>query len=133
MQVKLQRAAELTGKSRSTIHRAMEKGRVSFTTSEDGERVIDTSELERAFGLLPQGEEVRNAENDTDRHEPELVELRSQLTVERERTRMLTERVDELRVERDAWRTQATGLLGDKRERDTSGRVPFWRRWLETS
>lgn len=133
MLVKLQRAAELTGKSRSTIHRAMEKGRVSYTTDEDAERVIDTAELERVFGLLPQGATEQGDVTDTQRNDTTLIELRSQLTLERERTRMLEERVDELRDERDAWRSQATGLLTDKRERDTSERVPFWRRWLSAS
>jgi hypothetical protein len=43
--VGLQRAAELTGKSRSTIHRAMNAGRLSYEKNESGERLIDVSEL----------------------------------------------------------------------------------------
>lgn len=131
MQVKLQRAADLTGKSRSTIHRAMEKGRVSFTTSEDGERVIDVAELERAFGLLPQDDTAHTVSDSGDRHAMELLELRSQLTLERERTRMLEERVDDLREERDAWRNQATGLLTDQRQKEVS--LPFWRRMFPST
>jgi hypothetical protein len=43
--------------NQSTIHRAMKTGRLSYTVSETGERRIDTSELERVFGLKPPGRE----------------------------------------------------------------------------
>ena len=46
-----QRAAELTGKSKSTIQRAMNSGKLSYELDQNGRRVIDVSELERAFGL----------------------------------------------------------------------------------
>ena len=47
--VGLMKAAELTGKSASTIHRAMKAGRLSFNMNEHGERVVDASELFRVF------------------------------------------------------------------------------------
>lgn len=131
MKVKLQQAAELTGKSRSTIHRAMEKGRVSFDNDATNERVIDVSELERVFGLLPQDGTGGTVSDHLERHDAELIELRSQLDLERERNRMLTERVNELCEERDAWRGQATGLLLDQREKLAT--VPFWRRLFPAS
>ena len=46
-----QRAAELTGKSKSTIQRAMAGGKISFERDANGRRVVDVSELERVFGL----------------------------------------------------------------------------------
>ena len=49
-----QRAAELTGKSKSTIQRAMKSGKISFELDHNNRRVIDVAELERAFGLVPQ-------------------------------------------------------------------------------
>jgi hypothetical protein len=45
--VGLKRASELTGKNQSTIHRAMKAGRLSYSLSDSGERLLDTSELTR--------------------------------------------------------------------------------------
>ena len=114
--VTLQRASELTGKSRSTIHRAMEKGRLSFEKDETGSRVIDVSELERAFGLRPYDGDERHDVDELHRHNVQLIELRAQLEIERSKRAMLEERVEELREERDRWRNQAERILTDQRE-----------------
>ncbi len=45
-------ASRVAGVGRSTIVRALKSGRLSATTNEHGERVIDTSELARVFGPL---------------------------------------------------------------------------------
>ncbi len=45
-------ASRVAGVGRSTIVRALKSGRLSATTNEQGERVIDTSELARVFGPL---------------------------------------------------------------------------------
>jgi hypothetical protein len=45
-------AARAVGTSRASIQRAIKSGRLSATTNEHGERVIDLSELLRAFGPL---------------------------------------------------------------------------------
>src|SRR3954468_12659456 len=45
-------AAELTGKHRSTINRAIEKGHLSATRDEFGHFLIDPAELERVYGTL---------------------------------------------------------------------------------
>lgn len=113
--VTLQRAAELTGRSRSTIHRAMEKGRLSFEKDETGNRVIDVSELDRAFGLRPQRDAEPDDALELQRHGVQLIELRAQLEIERSKRALLEERVDELREERDRWRNQAERMLTDQR------------------
>jgi len=46
-----QRAAELTGKSKSTIQRAMNNGKLSYEMDNNKRRIIDVSELERVYGL----------------------------------------------------------------------------------
>jgi hypothetical protein len=51
--VGLHEAARLSGKSRSTLHRAMTAGRLAFSVDELGQRRIDTAELDRAFGVSP--------------------------------------------------------------------------------
>ena len=50
MQQTITQAAQLYGKARSTIHRAIEAGRLSCTTRGDGVRLIDLAELIRLWG-----------------------------------------------------------------------------------
>src|SRR5918993_2315728 len=92
--VTLLRASELTGRSRSTIHRAMEKGRLSFEKDETGNRVIDVSELDRVFGLRPQHEADPVDTDELHRHDVQLIELRAQLEIERSKRALFEERVD---------------------------------------
>jgi hypothetical protein len=139
--VGLQRAAELTGKSRSTIHRAMNAGRLSYEKNESGERLIDVSELQRLFGEV-RPEDVKNDALGDRGHATQLAETRAQLELERAKNGLLAERIEELkgreaelREDRDRWRAQAeqaTRLLthqpaGVPRLGDDSGQR---RRWL---
>ena len=57
MQVGLTEAARLTGKDQSTITRACQSGRLSFTKDESGNRMFDLAELERVYGPLRKPEE----------------------------------------------------------------------------
>jgi hypothetical protein len=57
MQVGLNEAARLTGKDQSTITRACQAGRLSFSKDKSGSRVFDIAELERAYGPLHKPEE----------------------------------------------------------------------------
>jgi excisionase family DNA binding protein len=50
--VTVSQAAALTGKNRSTVIRAIEKGHVSATRDEFGHYLIDPAELERVYGAL---------------------------------------------------------------------------------
>ena len=50
--VSITEAAQLAGKDRTTIHRHIKKGKLSKGTDEEGNPVIDTSELERVYGSL---------------------------------------------------------------------------------
>lgn len=51
--VNVAKAAELTGKSKSTIQRALKSGRLSYTVNDSDDKEIDTSELERVYGPFP--------------------------------------------------------------------------------
>lgn len=137
--VGLTRAAELTGKSPSTIHRAMRKGRVSFEVDDHGARLVDVAELERAFGLRAPPTPDGNGATPLQRHGMAVVELRAQLELAQMRAAMLEERMreialqrDEIREDRDRWRVQAERLLTDQRDRVEPGRrAPGrWRRLL---
>ena len=48
--VGIQRATELTGRSKSTIQRAMKTGKISYEV-DNGRKLIDVSEIERVFGI----------------------------------------------------------------------------------
>ncbi|MFN2410924.1 MAG: hypothetical protein ABR539_11595, partial [Halomonas sp.] len=53
MQQTISQAAQLYGKARSTIHRAIDSGRLSCSFRGDGVRVIDLAELIRLWGEPP--------------------------------------------------------------------------------
>ena len=48
----LQDAIELTGRSRRSLYRDMDAGRVSYRARPDGRRELETAELIRAYGAL---------------------------------------------------------------------------------
>ena len=113
-------AAKATGKSKTTLHRAIKSGRISASKAEDGSYSIDPAELHRVFpavtagtplGLLPKNDEKRLSNT--------LSALSIQLEMhekERERERaLLQETIADLREDRDKWRQQATSLLTDQR------------------
>jgi len=108
-----QRAAELTGKSKSTIQRAMNSGKLSFELDANGRRIIDVSELERVFGL----QENPATQNNT---QAELDKVSSMLEVERMKMRIKMledqleardEQIEDLKAQRDKWQTQASQVL----------------------
>ncbi len=110
-----QRAAELTGRSKSTIQRAMKNGKISFEKDPNGRRVIDVSELDRAFGLQPT--EAQAASNTV---EQELEKASSMLETERLKMRIkmledqlqaANDQIDDLKSQRDEWQKQASQVL----------------------
>lgn len=115
-------ASRVAGVGRSTIVRALKSGRLSATTNEQGERVIDTSELARVFGPL-KGNDYPN-EQAVDSHDigqnGDMVSLlREQLTAALEREQQAIEQGRErearllamLEVEQAARRDLETKLL----------------------
>ena len=127
MSYTLNEAAKATGKSKTTIHRALKSGKVSAAKTDSGAYAIEPAELHRVFPPVP-GE--RNAErsirNDEEQPNNDAGTLRIQLeSVEKERERerqQLKETIADLREDRDRWRQQATALLEDKRPRG------FWKK-----
>lgn len=112
--VGLSKAAELTGKSPSTIHRAMDRGRLSFEKNDLGDREIDTAELFRVFPPKkaedgPQEIAPAIASNDA-RHSTQAAILEAQLQAEREKFRLLERQLEDIREDRDHWRAQAERL-----------------------
>ena len=105
----LSQAAKLTGKSKSTINRAIKTGKLSATRHDDGSYSIDPAELSRVFNMEPhEGSKRSDAEPDGTRLLERLEALEAMLNREREISA-------DLKEDRDRWRQQATALLTDQR------------------
>lgn len=120
MSYTLNDAAKATGKSKTTIHRAVKSGKISASKLENGAYSIDPSELHRVFPRVTQErQEERSEAIQTEHQGNTLGTLRMQLeSIEKERERerqQLQETIVDLREDRDKWRQQATALLEDKR------------------
>ncbi len=114
-----QRAAELTGRSKSTIQRSMNSGKLSFEIDGNGRRLIDASELDRVFGLLPQGAATGPSSQETT-PQNELQRAADMLEIERlkmrargleEQIEMLREQLEDMRGQRDLWQKQSQQIL----------------------
>ena len=108
-ELSLSQAAKLTGKSKSTINRAIRTGKLSATRHEDGTYSIDPAELARAFDVEPlEGAKRRDADPDGAPLLERIATLEAMLSREREISA-------DLKEDRDRWRQQATALLTDQR------------------
>ena len=130
--VSISEAARLTGKSRVTIHRHIEKGKLAKEQDGLGNPVLDLSELERVYGTLQQPEQppkqvqtdaVLQLEPPSLQAENQVLRDRlAQIEAERNREReQFTETVRDLRAERDRLlgvveeQTATVKLLTDQR------------------
>jgi hypothetical protein len=115
-----QRAAVLTGRSKSTIQRAMNAGKLSYEQDANGRRIIDVSELERMFGIKPSKPQPIVPAVEAKSIAPNLDEVAQ--AVERERMAMTikmleqqlstaSEQLNDIRAQRDKWERQATQIL----------------------
>lgn len=124
--VGISEAAELVGKSRQTLYRLMDQGKLAFDTElivgrtgEDGKkdysRVIDTTELQRVFGpLLPVDShpDSNKLHHETGKSDGDVKVLEIELKAARE---ALRDREDQLREakEREDWlKKQVEELTG---------------------
>lgn len=114
-----QRAAELTGKSKSTIQRAMNSGKLSYEKDSNNRRIIDVSELERVYGLSGSSSSSAPA-NAQAAVEAELKKATDMIEMERMKMKikMLEDQLEttntsmeDLRAQRDQWQKQAQQVL----------------------
>lgn len=121
-ELSLSQAAKLTGKSKSTINRAIKTGKLSAARHEDGSYSIDPAELTRAFDIEPsRGSKRSDAELEGTRLLERIEALEAMLEREREISA-------DLKEDRDRWRQQATSFLTDQRLAATAPRWWPWRR-----
>jgi hypothetical protein len=104
-------AAKATGKSKTTIQRAISKGFISASKEKNGSYSIDPSELHRVFPMVKSDTVAQPSQVDTSRPQdgtPLQMKVEAlEAMLERER-----EALTEMRSDRDAWKQQATALLG---------------------
>ena len=112
-----QRAATLAGVSKATIQRAMKTGRLSYEVDEAGQKLIDTSELERVFGARAERAAAQDSEAAL---KAELQRASDMLEMERMkmRVRMLEDQLHisqnqltDLKDQRDQWQKQAQQVM----------------------
>ncbi len=142
-QLNVRDAAKLTGKDRSTITRAIEKGRLSASRDDVGRFLIDPAELERVFGTLlsadvldddrtiAEHKDTRAMHDDARARELELVrEMLERERIERERERHSWE--DERSFMRGLLdkHTDQIRLLTDQRERLSEPKPSRLARWF---
>ena len=121
-ELSLSQAAKLTGKSKSTINRAVKTGKLSAARHEDGSYSIDPAELARAFDVEPlEGAKRRDTEPDETLLLERIAALEAMLNREREIS-------SDLKEDRDRWRQQATLLTDQRSTTNVESGWQFWRK-----
>ncbi len=102
----LRQAAELTGKSKSTLTRAIKSGRLSASRNAEGMYAIDPAELARAYPFVKPPDAPHEARHgaprnsETEQDDAAILRLRlSLLVVEQDRERIAAEREREQLLE----------------------------------
>lgn len=125
-QLTLTAACQATGKSKSTLWRAIKSGRVSASRTDGGDYLIDEAELARAFP--PETKQHVPAEHHkTADGAAEKAILEAQLAAEKSINVELRERVADLTRQRDKWMEQAEAV---RLLAAPLNRPGFWRRML---
>ena len=109
-----QRAAELTSKSKSTIQRAMNSGKLSYELDANGRRVIDVSELDRAFGLKQSTASSQPSVEEELEKASTLIEMeRMKMRIKMLETQLIDAegQIEDLKAQRDQWQKQASQVL----------------------
>ena len=120
--LKISAAAQLAGVSRSTLHRAMNAGRISFETDDHGVRWLDPSEIARVYAgtaATPQRNGPWYAET-----RPSEPPMAREIALLRERIEAQESTIRDLRAERDRLLT-----LIEQRDQRLLPAPSWWQRW----
>jgi hypothetical protein len=133
MHYTLKQAAIAAGKTKPTILRAIQKGKISAEKGSNGEWKIDPAELHRVYERL--SATVREIVNCNDTLQGELHSetqlLREMLAGKDEVIADLRGRLDRESEERRRVQNQLTAILTDQRQKQEQTERPrFWRRLL---
>jgi hypothetical protein len=122
----LAQAAEATGLNRSTLLRAIKKGRISGQLDDHGAWFVEPVELHRAF---PPAQAAAEA---VPQHAHADAEVRIRLAVAEERLGELKAALADMRDQRDSWQSQAERLLLAPPKPAQAQPMTWWR-WLRTT
>lgn len=114
----LSEAANAAGTAKSTIWRAIKAGRISATRTLTGTYEVDPAELFRVFPATPKDGDLKQAAMAI--APVAMAALEAQISALKEVSSLLKEQLEDVRKDRDAWRTQAESnqrLLVDARPR----------------
>jgi hypothetical protein len=114
----LSEAATAAGIAKSTIWRAIKTGRISATRTYAGTYEVDPAELFRVFPATPKDGDLKQAAMAI--APVAMAALEAQIGALKEVSSLLKEQLEDIRKDRDAWRTQAEStqrLLVDARPR----------------
>jgi hypothetical protein len=111
----LGQAAKATGKSKTTISKAIHSGKISAEKQENGSYQIDPSELHRVYPVTsPSG--PLDTPLETPVYTQRMFELEVLLKASEQRQADLVQRITEIEEDRDQWRVQANRLLSHREE-----------------
>lgn len=115
MLVSISKAAEMVGVTRATLYRHIEKKGISVQKDEDNNPKIDISELMRVYGdkitpleQLNTREEDRDGRDNTTSEQPNLLDIKTELEVLKERLRNAAQERGRTEEERKRERDQFT-------------------------
>ena len=114
MNYSVKQAAEATGKTKPTILRAIQKGKISAKKDEHGEWEIDPAELHRVYEPVPAGTDTHTDANET-ADSREIALLREMLADKDRQIEALNRRLEGVDEERRTTLRQLTALLTDQR------------------
>ncbi len=139
----LTQAAKLAGISRSTIMRHIAEGKLTKEFDKNGKPCIDTSEIERSYGVkqspdTPLDDPMNSLRTPIKKHRDSQLEDEIQ-ALRQEKIEFLEKQLQDLRNERDQWqqeahdwKRQAQSLLADQTSvsgADTSKQKKSWFGW----
>lgn len=131
-QVSITKAAGLAGVSRSTFYRSyINTGKVSVGSDQQGNPVVDTSELLRVFGVLHDTTENQDTKGVLDAGDPNILVI-SELESELHRVRdILRIREEELHKaeERELWLRDLLAKSQNQLRHEEKKERPWWRFW----
>lgn len=131
MSYTLGEAAKATGMSKAAISRAIKNGTLSAAKQDNGSYKIDPSELHRVYPPVAEQQVSARSTNGSDATELNALnrELLAKLEAATQRLSDKEAVIDDLREDRDRWRTQAEKLLLTD-QRPKQEQEPPRRRWF---
>jgi hypothetical protein len=122
----LGQAAKATGKSKTTISKAIQSGKISAEKQENGSYQIDPSELHRVYPVTSPSVPL-DTPLETPVYTQRMFELEVLLKASEQRQADLVQRITDIEEDRDQWRVQANRLLSHRGE----SREGIWAKFVK--